>query len=573
MKKYAVLIMVAVFLLTAETLFQVKDSSDRVVLDVSTDGLRVYNEGDLLMEISSSDIRAFIDNDPSKGLARSFSVTTSTNVKGQADVFEVTTDATQMREGNQGEKYTDFSPQNIFLGLNAGQNIDGAKYNVFIGNYSGYTTTGPEEPDMFEEGYYNTFLGYESGRNTISSFYNTYIGARSGKENPHGSDNTFVGTGTGERNTGSGNTFVGSYSAGFNPGNGYSNAFFGRFSGAYNSTGYNNVFLGAGAGESNQTGYNNVYLGRYAGGTNVSGHGNVFIGRSAGSNETGSNRLYIANTNTANPLIYGEFDNSVVEINGRLGVGVSPTRMLHVEDISVSNDNPAILGRHNVTDTYGVGVRGEGGARGVAGHAYATDDYHIHGVSGTASGSGGIRTGVYGSASGGTVNWAGFFSGNIRVTGNVTKSSDETIIDHPLDPKNKILSHSGVISDQMTSVYNGNVILDGSGSAKVQLPDWFEAMNTDFKYQLTAIGAPGPNLHIAKRINGNAFEIAGGSDGMEVSWQITAVRNDNFAKSNPVEVESKKRANEVGYYLHPESFGLGEEKSIERAMDRERVSR
>ena len=55
----------------------------------------------------------------------------------------------------------------------------------------------------------------------------------------------------------------------------------------------------------------------------------------------------------------------------------------------------------------------------------------------------------------------------------------------------------------------------------MNLPDYFQAFNGDFRYQLTAIGAPGPNLYIAEEISGNRFKIAGGKAGSKVSWQVT----------------------------------------------------
>ncbi|MGB0368570.1 MAG: tail fiber domain-containing protein [Flavobacteriales bacterium] len=55
------------------------------------------------------------------------------------------------------------------------------------------------------------------------------------------------------------------------------------------------------------------------------------MGRQAGHNEAGSNRLYIENSNSSAPLIYGEFDNEIVGINGSLGVGTqSPQEEIHV---------------------------------------------------------------------------------------------------------------------------------------------------------------------------------------------------------------------------------------------------
>jgi hypothetical protein len=138
-------------------------------------------------------------------------------------------------------------------------------------------------------------------------------------------------------------------------------------------------------------------------------------------------------------------------------------------------------------------------------------------------------------------------------------------IDHPLDPANKYLVHASVESSEMKTIYDGSVMLDRSGEAVVQLPDWFEAMNTSFRYQLTAIGAPSPGLHIAQKISENRFKIAGGAPGVEVCWQVTGVRQDSFAKANPLIVEQPKSADERGYYIHPELYGASEERGIEWA--------
>ncbi|MFA7123339.1 MAG: hypothetical protein WC212_04820, partial [Candidatus Delongbacteria bacterium] len=193
--------------------------------------------------------------------------------------------------------------------------------------------------------------------------------------------------------------------------------------------------------------------------------------------------------------------------------------------------------------------------------ATSTTGSATYGVYGYAGGGSSTNYGIFGGAYG-TGSYAGYFAGDINVTGVVVKSKDEVKIDHPLDPENKYLTHSNIISDEMASVYNGNAALDANGKAVVMLPDWFEAMNTDFKYQLTPIGAPGPNLYISKKISRNSFEIAGGSSGMEVSWQITATRIDNYAKNNPLKVEADKEDDKKGLYLHPGSFGQAEDKGI-----------
>jgi hypothetical protein len=92
----------------------------------------------------------------------------------------------------------------------------------------------------------------------------------------------------------------------------------------------------------------------------------------------------------------------------------------------------------------------------------------------------------------------------------ITKGGGGFKIDHPLDPTNKHLWHSFVESPDMKNIYDGVTILDERGEAVVELPDWFEALNRDFRYQLTAICGAAPNLHIAEEVAGNRFRIAGG---------------------------------------------------------------
>ena len=114
----------------------------------------------------------------------------------------------------------------------------------------------------------------------------------------------------------------------------------------------------------------------------------------------------------------------------------------------------------------------------------------------------------------------------------------------------------------MKNVYDGVATLNSKGEATVKMPRWFEALNRDFRYQLTAIGASAPNLHIAKGISKNTFSIAGGKPKMKVSWQITGIRKDRWAEQNRVRVEENKPAKERGYYLHPQAYGQPEKKGV-----------
>jgi hypothetical protein len=203
------------------------------------------------------------------------------------------------------------------------------------------------------------------------------------------------------------------------------------------------------------------------------------------------------------------------------------------------------------------------------------DGVDIAGGTAQYGGSGGVGISVTGGLNwdGSTYNYAGYFGGNIEVTGAITAGTKDFKIDHPLDPANKYLYHASVESSEMMNIYDGMATLDSKGEAVVQLPDWFEAVNSDFRYVLTAVGAPGPNLYIAEKIANGQFKIAGGSPGKEVSWMVTGVRQDAFAKAHPLQVEVEKTANVRGYYIHPELYGASEDKQERFAGHPERLRR
>jgi hypothetical protein len=148
--------------------------------------------------------------------------------------------------------------------------------------------------------------------------------------------------------------------------------------------------------------------------------------------------------------------------------------------------------------------------------------------------------------------------GDLWILGTLSEAAAGFKIDHPLDPANKYLQHSFVGSSDVKSVYDGVVQLDADGTAWVELPAWFEALNKDFRYQLTPIGAPGPNLHVAREIQDNRLQIAGGAPGMRVSWQVTGNRHDPYAKAHPLRLEEDKLPQEQGSYLHPVEHGQPE---------------
>ncbi|PYT04499.1 MAG: hypothetical protein DMF60_15165, partial [Acidobacteria bacterium] len=145
-------------------------------------------------------------------------------------------------------------------------------------------------------------------------------------------------------------------------------------------------------------------------------------------------------------------------------------------------------------------------------------------------------------------------------------------IDHPLDPANKYLYHSFVESPDMMNIYNGNITTDENGDATIKLPEYFEALNQDFRYQLTAIGQFAQAI-VASEIKDNQFSIKTDKPRVKVSWQVTGIRHDAFANANRIQVEEVKPAKERGFYLHPELFGQPEEKRVEWALTPETMRR
>jgi uncharacterized membrane protein YgcG len=206
--------------------------------------------------------------------------------------------------------------------------------------------------------------------------------------------------------------------------------------------------------------------------------------------------------------------------------------------------------------TGGAGVTTSGGNGSVGG-----DGIKAYGGTGSTNVLGFPQGGAGIYAEGGPGGLAGYFEGNVSVSGALSKTGGSFKIDHPLDPANKYLYHSFVESPDMMNIYNGNVTTDASGSAVVSMPAWFEALNTDFRYQLTTIGQPA-HAWIASEIANQAFTIKTDKPNVKVSWQVTGVRQDAWANAHRIQVEVDKVQSDQGHYLHPELFGHEGEPSI-----------
>lgn len=214
------------------------------------------------------------------------------------------------------------------------------------------------------------------------------------------------------------------------------------------------------------------------------------------------------------------------------------------------------------TGVYGRVTASSGSSYGVMGYSASSAGYGLYGNAAAGSGT---TFGLFSRAESES-GYAGYFQGRVHVNGTLSKSAGSFKIDHPLDPADKYLYHSFVESPDMMNIYNGVVMLDGEGRVWVTLPEWFEALNGDFRYQLTPIGAPAPDLYIAQEIAGNRFQIAGGPPGIKVSWQVTGIRHDPYAEAHRIPVEEDKPADERGTFLYPELYG----RPLELGLDYQR---
>jgi hypothetical protein len=249
------------------------------------------------------------------------------------------------------------------------------------------------------------------------------------------------------------------------------------------------------------------------------------------------------------------------------------------ENIGVTGHSKLGTGLHGINeDSKNYGYVGHF-SYGVFGYAQNTFQFAVRGENEGAKAFGylgGMNMGVYGKQTSDNNKW-GYLGGktysgafgedvlisrNCQVGGNLTKAGGNFQIDHPLDPANKFLNHSFVESPERINLYTGQVILGTNGDATVVMPDWFETLNREFTYQLTAVGGPGPGLYIAKEMKNNQFIIAGGTPGLKVSWMVTGIRHDPWAEANPMVVEEEKPSEKKGFYIHPDLFGQPADKQL-----------
>ena len=291
-----------------------------------------------------------------------------------------------------------------------------------------------------------------------------------------------------------------------------------------------------------------------------------------------STAFYGVNAMGGNTGVYGTSTDSAG--NGVWGYNPNHTGVYGDGSVGVwghSVSGFGVFGASYGTNAVSDGVHGEansGSASGVAGVNHGSGGVGVYGVGdgygvyGVSSNGGGSGVGAFNTSTGDALfadnqsgGFAGFFLGDVDVDGNLSKATGSFKIDHPLDPANKYLYHSFVESPDMMNIYNGNVTTDSGGNAVVTMPDWFEVLNRDFRYQLTVMGQFAQAI-VAAKIANHRFAIKTDKPNVEVSWQVTGVRHDAWADAHRIPVEQLKAAGDRGLYLHPELFGAAPDKSI-----------
>jgi len=260
-------------------------------------------------------------------------------------------------------------------------------------------------------------------------------------------------------------------------------------------------------------------------------------------------------------------DGNVGVNNGNVGIGLGTElsdAKLHVRD-----SNSATLGSLRVTNgtpvrgvpaavTRAVTVQAANSGPVVPINGYAESSSGLsYAVRGLATGLG-VNYGIWGSANYGTENYAGYFSGLLYATSS-SSGVKSFMIDHPLDPENKVLTHSSVESNERMNLYRGVVRTDTQGYAWIAVPAWFDALNTDIQYQLTVVDTQDSEdfvlAKVVAELRDQRFKIRTSKPRTKICWQVSGRRHDPVSEHYPLEVERMKTEGERGKYYEPEAYG------------------
>lgn len=284
--------------------------------------------------------------------------------------------------------------------------------------------------------------------------------------------------------------------------------------------------------------------------------------------------IHATNNNPTGFALYGQGNASVT---GKLGVGTGSTPP--AQKIEVVDDNATVSGSVLVKNGTG-GIFYVDSRKGLASVARGSGAFVTallglgqgnaannisYGLYAAALGSGGTNASVYAEGESGANNYAGYFGG-LLFANSASSGVKAFMIDHPVDPANKVLMHSSVESDERKNIYDGTITTDSQGFATVTMPSWFEALNEDFRYQLTVIDDENSEdfvlAKVVKRLHLGKFTIRTSKPSTTISWQITGRRHDPVSNFYPLEVEREKTPLERGKLFFPEAYGKPKEQTV-----------
>ena len=484
---------------------------------------------------------------PGTGNGTITGVTAGTDLTGGGSSGAVTlnlnTTATDARYAQLGASNTFTGTQTVNGNIGASGVISaGTSFNIgnapiaYGGNESGGNAFLGFAGGSDQTGTYLTGVGLSALASNTTGSFDTAVGEQALFSNISGATNTATGFQTLYSNmTGGSNTATGS-SALYSNVSGTWNTADGLSALFYNKSGNSNTGVGLAAGpDANSPALTN----------------STAIGANATVSE--SNALVLGQTAAGSPGktwvnvgIGTAVPSSIVEAYATNGTGLGPT--LTLTNGGIGSNVSSSLDFNTFPPAYGASYN-------PTARILATDDGHFSSNLVFYSNTPGFQN------AGLRTNMTISSNGDVAIAGNLSKGGGSFKIDHPLDPANKYLYHSFVESPDMMNVYNGNVITNQHGLATIVLPDYFEALNRDFRYQLTVIGQFAQAI-VAKEVSRNRFTIKTSKPGVKVSWQVTGIRQDAYANAHRIQVEEEKPLQEQGHYLHPELFGAPPEQAV-----------
>ncbi len=494
------------------------------------------------------------------------SIGSNNTADGYQALFTNTTGSFNTASGSQALYANSIGRNNTAIGYQALAANDIGSSNTANGTQALYSNS---------SGIENTANGYQALYLNATGNANTAGGSKALYFNNTGNNNTANGyyalysNTTGNDNTASGMNALSSNMSGyFNSASGVSalysnttgigNTAQGVFALLSNSTGTSNAAVGMESLKNNNTGYGNTATGNQALITNTTGSYNTAVGYNA---NVAAQGLTNATAIGANAVV-GKSNSIVLGGTGDYAVNVGIGTTTPEVSLDVANTFRVLGTASTIGPPTGSGLEISYNSLNNSGEIVAID-HNTNNVGAifiqaspiyvnTSSLNNIALSHIYFGGPSQAV--AMEINGDLRVQGNLVKGSGSFKIDHPLDPRNKYLYHSFVESPDMKNIYDGVVTTDDKGFAVLTLPGWFEALNRDFRYQLTIIGnGSWARARVAEEIANNRFVIETDVPNTKVSWQVTGIRKDAYAEKHRIPVEEMKPGNEQGTCLHQEA--------------------